>query len=208
MREEEGLSKWDEVIIPLGILLRELTSLTRTRVSQRSRFNTMKIFLSISPPCFSEGRQGEDGGFGGFVWIVFDQTGPLLGSLLTFSIQRSWGASRPSHHYKGCDSHTSVIRESRQGAPSVCVCVSVCVSSTSLAHFSLPRCAPSWNIRFCHLLTFVLNLYFPLSCTLKLFFLALPHWLFEIIQSILFVSCVFSDCCNSVNCFAYSLILF
>lgn len=50
MREEEGLSMWDEVINP------------RPRAYEHQNIrvklpNTMKIFLPISLPCFSEGRQ-------------------------------------------------------------------------------------------------------------------------------------------------------
>lgn len=93
VREEEGLSSDHCSLL-------ELTSSTDAQGIRTKPLNTMKIFPPISPPCFPEGRQWEEGGFGGFVWIVFDQTGPLLGSLLTFSIQRGWGASRPSHRYK------------------------------------------------------------------------------------------------------------
>ena len=65
MREEEGLSKWDEVIIPLGILLSELTSFDEGQSIQKKLLNTMKIFLLISPPCSSDGRQGREEAGGG-----------------------------------------------------------------------------------------------------------------------------------------------
>lgn len=78
MREEEGLSMWDEVINPRH----------RAYEYQNIRVklpNTMKIFLPIPQPCFFRRETVRGGGICRVSWIVFDQTGPLQGSLLTFS---------------------------------------------------------------------------------------------------------------------------
>lgn len=104
-----------------------------TRISEWSCLIQWKYSSQSLHLAFQKGDSERKGDLGGFVWIVFDQTGPLLGSLLTFSIQRRWGTSRPSHHYKVFDSQTSVIRESRQGA--LCGCVRVCVCLCFICQF-------------------------------------------------------------------------
>lgn len=83
---------------------------------------------SSSPSTRFFSREAAGGGFEGFVWIACDQTRPLQGFLLTFSIERGWGTNRPSHHYKIFDSQTLVKLERKIGkVPCVCVCVSVCI---------------------------------------------------------------------------------
>lgn len=80
---------------------------------------------SSSPSTRFFSQEAAGGGFEGFVWIACDQTGPLQGFLLTFSIERDWDTSRPSHHYKLCDSQTLVKLQGKIGkVPCVFVCVS------------------------------------------------------------------------------------
>lgn len=93
---------------------------------------------SSSPSTRFFSWEAAGGGFEGFVWIACDQTGPLQGFLLTFSIERGWGTNRPSHHYKVFDSQTLVKLEGKVGKVP-CVCVCVCVSA-SMTHFILHEC--------------------------------------------------------------------
>lgn len=144
--------KWSTLVL-------ELMS---TRISEWSCLIQWKYSSQSLCLAFQKGDSERRGDLGGFVWIVFDQTGPLLGSLLTFSIQRRWGTSRPSHHYKVFDSQTSAIRESRQGA--LCGCVRACVCLCLICQFDPLQFAnahpPHWNIELCQHLTFHLNVLF------------------------------------------------
>lgn len=123
-RLEGWLSKWDEVIIRPG----KLKGLTKTSKSCPNLLNTIKISLPSPHLAFQK-----EGGFGGFVWIGLDRTGPLLGSVFRFSVHWGWGASRPSHPYEVSDSPSVPRLWGKAGrAPCVSICLwLICQASGS-----------------------------------------------------------------------------